>query len=431
MGAMYREIWKGTPARTIASTCVTPRCSGSPKASAMSTGTFPYASDKASAWDSTTRRALCNVARRRSAASRSPMGEFWDCASTSWSPHHISSSRAVASHSALRQPPMATCRKPCAVASAATRQKLWSPLWSMPTKCALSASPSTPAPEHCSARAITTNASSSSAISARRYSCRVETASSGASLRIPVSSAWPKYRRTETDARNARITAAPSLPNTPSCPASPLSSAHIAPCNSSIWACASGSTKGLSASTRSSAPVALKNFLSSAANRQNSLTKSWLYCPSCASTVILRSIASTAMRSSGPALRWILFCNVCLISFFRSWGMSLRCAMSRMRVMGTEQVNSLEKLGSHGCRWRMIWRSTEDTGAPCLPYSGFRPATVSRLMKTSRETTAGRSGRWWWPSSAHSMCPAAIQRKNVEVAASFSTESAWPCPTMD
>ena len=98
---------------------------------------------------------------------------------------------------------------------------------------------------------------------------------------------------------------------------------------------------------------------------------------------------------------------------------------------GLEVVKAVEKLGSHGCRWRMIWRSTEDTGAPCLPYSGFRPATVSRLMKTSRETTAGRSGRWWWPSSAHSMCPAAIQRKNVEVAASFSTESAWPCPTMD
>ena len=111
--------------------------------------------------------------------------------------------------------------------------------------------------------------------------------------------------------------------------------------------------------------------------------------------------------------------------------MSLRCAMSRMRVIGTEHVNSLEKLGSHGCRWRMSCRSTDETGAPCLPYRGFSPATVSRLMKTSRDTTAGRSGRWWWPSSAHSMCPAAIQRRNVEVAASFSTDSSWPWPTMD
>ena len=53
------------------------------------------------------------------------------------------------------------------------------------------------------------------------------------------------------------------------------------------------------------------------------------------------------------------------------------------------------------------------------------------MMKTPRDTTAGRSGRWWWPSSAHSMCPAAIQRRNVEVAASFSTDSSWPWPTMD
>jgi len=35
------------------------------------------------------------------------------------------------------------------------------------------------------------------------------------------------------------------------------------------------------------------------------------------------SIASVVCRSSGPALRCSLFCRVCLISAFRSLGMSL------------------------------------------------------------------------------------------------------------
>ncbi len=37
---------------------------------------------------------------------------------------------------------------------------------------------------------------------------------------------------------------------------------------------------------------------------------------------------------------------VCLISFLMSWGMSLRCAMSRMRVRGSLAWNLSVKLGS-------------------------------------------------------------------------------------
>lgn len=51
-------------------------------------------------------------------------------------------------------------------------------------------------------------------------------------------------------------------------------------------------------------------------------------------------------RSSGPALRCSLFWIVCLISCFSSWGMSPRCAMSRMRVSGVDAVYASVKDGS-------------------------------------------------------------------------------------
>lgn len=49
-------------------------------------------------------------------------------------------------------------------------------------------------------------------------------------------------------------------------------------------------------------------------------------------------MTSVATRSSGPALRCSLFCSVCLISCLSSWGMSLRCAMSRIRVRGVDAL---------------------------------------------------------------------------------------------
>ena len=69
-----------------------------------------------------------------------------------------------------------------------------------------------------------------------------------------------------------------------------------------------------------------------------------------------RRCAYLRTRSSGPALRWSLFWMVCLISCFSSWGMSPRCAMSRMRVRGVLAVyasvndGSLRHHGRRACR---------------------------------------------------------------------------------
>jgi len=56
----------------------------------------------------------------------------------------------------------------------------------------------------------------------------------------------------------------------------------------------------------------LKKSLSSWWNILNCSTNASLYSPGF--FVILVSIASVATKSSGPALRWSLFCIVCLIS---------------------------------------------------------------------------------------------------------------------
>lgn len=115
----------------------------------------------------------------------------------------------------------------------------------------------------------------------------------------------------------------------------------------------------------------------------NCSTNASLYSPGF--LVILASMASVATKSSGPALRWSLFCIVCLISCcsmiqksikrnlpdyskpndnnenkiqdkqtalwsitLRSWGISFRWAMSLIRVRGTDAVNSALKDGKHG-----------------------------------------------------------------------------------
>ena len=102
--------------------------------------------------------------------------------------------------------------------------------------------------------------------------------------------------------------------------------------------------------------------------------------------------------------------------------------MSRMRVSGTEHVNSPLNDGSHGWIVRMISRDDSPTVGPCL-YSS--PATHSMLMKMSLPTSAMRFGRWWCPSSVHCSTPVPIQRAYVDAAATFSLFISFPCPTSD
>ena len=61
--------------------------------------------------------------------------------------------------------------------------------------------------------------------------------------------------------------------------------------------------------------------------------------------------------------------------------MSFLCAMSLMRVIGTEHVNSPLNDGSHGCTFLMT--NTDDSSSDDASRT-----IVSMLMKTSRATTA-------------------------------------------
>ena len=108
-----------------------------------------------------------------------------------------------------------------------------------------------------------------------------------------------------------------------------------------------------------------------------------------------------------------MFCSVCLISSFKSCGMSFLCAMSLMRVIGTEHVNSPLNDGSHGCTFLMT--NTDDSSSDDASRT-----IVSMLMKTSRATTAMWLGLWWCPSSVHCSTPVLIQRRYVDAAAAFS-----------
>ena len=57
---------------------------------------------------------------------------------------------------------------------------------------------------------------------------------------------------------------------------------------------------------------------------------------------VCHGVQSSIRVEKWQGATWI----VCLISCFRSWGMSERCAMSRMRVKGVLAVNSALKDGS-------------------------------------------------------------------------------------
>ncbi len=65
-------------------------------------------------------------------------------------------------------------------------------------------------------------------------------------------------------------------------------------------------------------------------------------------------------------------------------------------------------------------------GKQCVRLWERPRRTCSMLMKMSLETSAGRFGRWWFPSSAHCRCPAAVHLRNSSLAASFSEVMVWP-----
>ena len=239
----------------------------------------------------------------------------------------------------------------------------------------------TPDAESASSEVLTRLAStkpySSSASSALRTPWRVTSAESGASLRRPEDSMETRQARTvvaacsvaSTSSRSLSPRVAPSsLPwarsqSSSACWVVPESRAALAARRVLTAPLPVSSRPPCRSSRRSKAVRALKKSFSSAWKVRNSATKGALYWPG--NALMRCSIASVATRSSGPALRCSLFWMVCLISCFRSLGMSLRWAMSRMRVRGTAWVKEPLKEGSQGRMARQLSRDSSST--PGLP----------------------------------------------------------------
>mmetsp|Transcript_14464 Transcript_14464/g.31362 ORF Transcript_14464/g.31362 Transcript_14464/m.31362 type:complete len:204 (-) Transcript_14464:1057-1668(-) len=173
------------------------------------------------------------------------------------------------------------------------------------------------------------------------------------------------------------------------------------------WGSSTASFEESSSSTRVDA---LKKSRSSRMKILNSSTNEALNSPGLA--VMRFSIASLATKSSGPALRCSLFCSVCLISSFRSLGMSLRWAMSRMRVSGTLWRNSPLKEGRRLCMRRaasVICTSAAASSGEGGELRMVSPMLHSKDLNICRARLAWWLGRWCPPVSAHWMAPVLIQ----------------------